>query len=47
MGYVVGTLMTGTTTEGILEGKPEEEVKKNKRTQMLGCGDKQKKWMDY
>lgn len=45
MGYVVGTLMTGTTTEGILEGKPEEEQRK--RTQMLGCSDEQIKWMDY
>lgn len=30
-GYVVGTLMTGTTTEGILEGKPEEEQRKRKK----------------
>lgn len=30
-GYAVGTLMTGTTTEGILEGKPEEEQRKRKK----------------
>lgn len=34
MGYVVGTLMTGTITEGILEGKPEEQRKKK-----LKCRD--------
>lgn len=31
----MGTLMTGTTTEDKLEGKPEEQRKKNERTQMM------------
>lgn len=31
-GYVGGTLMTGTTTEGILVGKPEEEQRKRKNS---------------
>lgn len=41
--------MTGTTTEGSLEGKPEEEEKEKKRTQMLACDDgtNQIKWVDY
>lgn len=40
--------MTGKTTEGILEGKPEEEQRKRKkRTQMLGCSDDKIKWIDY
>lgn len=42
--------MTGTTTEGSLEGKPEEEQKeKKKRTQRSGCDDgtNQIKWVDY
>lgn len=37
-GYAGGTRMTGTTTEGILEGKPEEEQRKGKQKKMLGCG---------
>lgn len=35
-GYIVGTRMTGTTTEGSLEGKPEEEQKEKKK---LKCWD--------
>lgn len=37
-GYIVGTRMTGTTTEGSLEGKPGEEQKEKKKKE-LKCRD--------
>lgn len=48
MGYAVGTLMTGKTTEGTLEGKPKGEPSKTKKE--LKCCDvvmEKIEWRDY